>query len=168
MALIPECTNIAVGYQGAHSSSESQDLTYVDTLVEKMVNFDASSLVIERNPAAPVVYNYQRSMPYQGGGGMGFGYGGAGQNSPMVNKKLVSMHELVAKYPTSTGRVLRYLGFTMESLEDVLVDISMNFKDNGPHDIEDFIPMWLQKVVPIQAKPRRAYKSGNRRLQAGR
>lgn len=48
--LVPECTNISVGYTGAHTRSESTNLTHATRLLEALLKFDASKLVISRKP----------------------------------------------------------------------------------------------------------------------
>ncbi|MEN3238628.1 hypothetical protein PUR29_34880 [Methylobacterium ajmalii] len=48
--LIPECTNLSVGYFGAHSSSESINLYALWLLREAMVAFDVEKVVIARDP----------------------------------------------------------------------------------------------------------------------
>jgi hypothetical protein len=51
-ALIPECTNLSVGYSGAHSQREEQDLLHLMRLRDRLLAFDARQLVIERDPTA--------------------------------------------------------------------------------------------------------------------
>lgn len=46
--VIPECTNISVGYFSQHTSKETQDLVFIETLVDAMINADWSKLVIKR------------------------------------------------------------------------------------------------------------------------
>lgn len=47
---IPEVTNISVGYFNQHSKNERQDILFAETLVQKLMKFDASKLVIKRDP----------------------------------------------------------------------------------------------------------------------
>lgn len=68
--LVPECTNISVGYAHAHSKEESQNLTHLQWLRDQMVKFDSSTLVIKRTPGQPTSYasNYGTSWsPHKGG-----------------------------------------------------------------------------------------------------
>jgi hypothetical protein len=46
--VIAECTNISVGYFNQHSSKESQDLVFVETLVDAMISADWSQIVVKR------------------------------------------------------------------------------------------------------------------------
>ena len=47
--LVPECTNISVGYFDEHRNSESQNLSYLEKLCKASVACDWSKLVIKRN-----------------------------------------------------------------------------------------------------------------------
>ncbi|CCV12968.1 M28 family peptidase [Mesorhizobium sp. STM 4661] len=55
--IVPECTNIGVGYYRQHSPSESQDLNHLKWLRDVMVKFDQSTLVFKRDPAAVAEYD---------------------------------------------------------------------------------------------------------------
>lgn len=48
--IIPECTNVSIGYTRAHSPAESLDTRHVLRLLEKLKTLDASKLVCEREP----------------------------------------------------------------------------------------------------------------------
>lgn len=53
--LIPECSNISVGYHNAHSSNEHFDLQWlVEVLTPSIIKVDWNSLPIERIPEEPV------------------------------------------------------------------------------------------------------------------
>lgn len=49
--LIPECSNLSVGYEGAHSKRETQSVSHALALRAAMLQFDASRLVCERDPS---------------------------------------------------------------------------------------------------------------------
>jgi len=49
--LIPECTNLSVGYYDQHTKDECQDLTFVSALVNKLIAIDWESLPAVRDPA---------------------------------------------------------------------------------------------------------------------
>ncbi len=51
--LIPECTNISVGYEYAHSSRETLDGRHVLALRTALLALDASKLIVERDPTVP-------------------------------------------------------------------------------------------------------------------
>ena len=48
--IIPECTNLSVGYIGHHSSSETQDIDYAVELANALVDADWSKIVVARDP----------------------------------------------------------------------------------------------------------------------
>lgn len=48
--LIPECTNISVGYFGQHSKSETLDSEFLIALRGKLIALDTSKLIVERKP----------------------------------------------------------------------------------------------------------------------
>lgn len=55
--IIPECTNMSVGYFSAHSARETQLLGYLVKLTDKFAEIDMEGLVVERDANAPVEYN---------------------------------------------------------------------------------------------------------------
>ncbi len=48
--LIPECTNLSVGYAGQHTRHEIVDLRHVDRLLGVLCDLDTSRLLIQRDP----------------------------------------------------------------------------------------------------------------------
>ena len=50
VALIPECTNLAIGYNNEHSSLESLDVDYLDRLIDRLCKVDLESLLTVREP----------------------------------------------------------------------------------------------------------------------
>lgn len=55
---IPECTNISVGYSGAHMKNEEQDLSFLDALSDAVALVDWETLPTERDPSVREVYRY--------------------------------------------------------------------------------------------------------------
>lgn len=51
--LIPECTNVSVGYFDQHRSIEQQDLVFLDELIEAFCTADFSNLVVDRKACDP-------------------------------------------------------------------------------------------------------------------
>jgi len=49
--IIPECTNISVGYFKQHTAYEYQDLEFLDKIIDHLVNADWSKLVVDRDPS---------------------------------------------------------------------------------------------------------------------
>lgn len=48
--VISECTNLSVGYYNQHSEKETQDLEYLDKIIEALCKVNWESLVVERPP----------------------------------------------------------------------------------------------------------------------
>jgi hypothetical protein len=72
---IPECTNISVGYEGAHGSHESTNLDFALDLRDIMLTLDVSKLKVKRDPNSKV-YSYS-GRSYHGGGHYGGYQGGS-------------------------------------------------------------------------------------------
>ncbi|WP_315729879.1 M28 family peptidase [Bradyrhizobium sp. SZCCHNRI2010] len=51
MKLVPECSNLSVGYYDEHSPDERQDVAHLIKLRDHMVKIDQSKFVIERDPS---------------------------------------------------------------------------------------------------------------------
>jgi hypothetical protein len=56
--LIPECTNLSVGYQDEHRSSESLNIPHVLRLLAAVSQINQSALVVKRDPADYSDYEY--------------------------------------------------------------------------------------------------------------
>ena len=75
MDLIPECTNISVGYYDEHTTKERQDIEYLKRLCKTVCEIDWETLPIERDQN-----NYDNGWDddewdFWGGGGIGYGSG---------------------------------------------------------------------------------------------
>jgi len=51
VGLIPECTNISVGYVNEHTKNETQDLAHLQALINHVITMDWEALPTERDPA---------------------------------------------------------------------------------------------------------------------
>lgn len=54
MEIVPECTNLSIGYFNAHSFNESADLVFVNWLRNQLIQVDWQSLPVVRDPSPPV------------------------------------------------------------------------------------------------------------------
>lgn len=61
---IPECTNLSVGYDGAHSAKESQDMEFLEMLGDALLHVDWSALPIKRDPQVIDRKSYTYSGKY--------------------------------------------------------------------------------------------------------
>ena len=72
--VIPECTNLSIGYFSQHGKNETQNVIFAMLMRAAMVRFTESELVIKRKPGEGA-YTYGR---YYGMGYTGMGYTGGG------------------------------------------------------------------------------------------
>jgi hypothetical protein len=104
-ALVPECTNISVGYTGAHSSSEAQDVRFLlrlrDTLCTAFA--DGVTLPVERVPGRDERDAY------------GYGHFASSTSMRRVNT-LDDMEDLVFNNPWAVSQMLEELGVTPDEL----------------------------------------------------
>ena len=56
--VIPECTNLSVGYHNAHSKRENQEIEYVLKFRDALINVDWESLINDRDPSVPEYSTY--------------------------------------------------------------------------------------------------------------
>ena len=56
--LIPECTNLSVGYESQHTAKERQDIQYLDDLIYNLRFVEWDNLTVARTPEDPVSDNY--------------------------------------------------------------------------------------------------------------
>jgi hypothetical protein len=61
MDIVPECTNISVGYNYEHTTSEYQDIDYLSRLCKSVVKIDWETLPIERDPYSDEYDDYEDS-----------------------------------------------------------------------------------------------------------
>ena len=102
--VVSECTNISVGYNHQHTSSETQDLHFVQVLAERLVAADWSRLVIERDPSVPERWGHTSYMPY----------------SPYTRQdadsnEVEAMERLLIDRPGQLAALLVEYGFTVET-----------------------------------------------------
>jgi hypothetical protein len=122
--LVPECTNISVGYENAHSATEMQDLVHARWLRDQMIRFDSSTLVIKRTPNLVDDYVYQGG--YHGAGYQGQWMGGSRTYTPPS-----TLFQLVKECPTSTAKILESWGVTFEIFSDLLERVQQPHKYPG-------------------------------------
>ena len=80
--IIPECTNISVGYYKEHTTSESQDIDHLTNLAEACLRVDWDNLPTERDPNMSEYktvsygsYGKTKSTWVGKGSGIDYGYG---------------------------------------------------------------------------------------------
>lgn len=124
-SVVPECTNISVGYFNQHSATEYQDLAFVEMLITALINADWSKLVIKRTPSldydiAPVTYKRKKSRQDSYDYTIYDDYG-------LVNFHRDEMTDLVKHHPEEVAKLLKSFGYEYSGL---LEDIN-NLKAKG-------------------------------------
>jgi len=97
--IVPECTNISVGYENQHSSREILDFQHLFKVKEMMLALDTSKLVCQRNPE-----EVQYADEYES-------YYGSGSNA---------LTDIVYENPEAIADLLEQYGFTAATLEKEL------------------------------------------------
>lgn len=117
MHLIPEITNLSVGYQSQHTSSETQDLDFADKLLNALldIQWHEIDLAIERKPEHPKS-NY--------GGVMTWGYrdyygGNTAYTSDYDDYVYITKHECEQKLSS----------MTMGEIADLVQDMAIHIEE---------------------------------------
>jgi len=114
-AIVPECTNLSVGYEGAHSKAETVDIAHACALLDCLLALDVSALAVERDPTVSDdrddwgAYDgrygsWERERPYGR-----FDRRGAGYDCRDVR-------DFVDAYPDIVADYLEQLGITLDDL----------------------------------------------------
>lgn len=148
--LISECTNISVGYEGAHGSGEMQDLNHANKLLEAAKKVKWSELPALRE-AKRETYNYQYSPSPTPTGDYGaygrqtkeYGAGNVTSRSVKPGANLSeTLRELAATYVAPEGRnrmldtTVRMLANPPFSLREI---IDESLKKNGTEEMNDYL-----------------------------
>jgi len=130
--VIPECTNISVGYFNQHTHSESQDKVFLDMLIEKLIAADWSKLVCERDPS-----KYESLYPKKGYSTFGArgwedyypedDYMDIGPE-PSAGGTILAMAEIIEKHPTIVAYLLNDLGYDAYDLLDEIQDYKADIR----------------------------------------
>jgi hypothetical protein len=152
-ALVPECTNISVGYTGQHTSNETQDLKFLRKLVDRMTKIDVSALVFEREPKEP--YTYQPPVRQ---------YGGYQSYQGGYKRKLETVYDLCADSPHTISRLLMRMGWDFETLEFAMDKIrSIPYNDHQN-------PLWDDAVSDDGHKlpkgPKKSKSDSNQKVRS--
>lgn len=108
-ALIGECSNVSVGYFGAHGPQEEQDVEFLLALRDTVVSADWSTLVAERSPGEisddrwPPDWGWERSFDIDG-------------------RRPRCLAAYVEDHPGIAADFLEHLGVTVADLEDHAAD----------------------------------------------
>lgn len=139
--IIKECTNLSVGYTGAHGANEEQDVIHLLKMREALITFDESVLVADRDPTKEE-YRYSSGShgATYGGHGQGYGYGYNARLYKGMNrsnyygdvpilKDRYRMAKIIESYSLEIAELLQADGFD----SDLLFDLVQEMQDeNAP------------------------------------
>jgi len=123
--IVPECTNVAVGYRSNHGPNETLDLKHCELLLEATLAMDLSGLVIDRDPAV-----IEDDFDYKWGRSRAF--------SDL--EEIDRIASLIERYPFDFAEALVAGGWTYQEVQDAVLD-----KDSVPFRTDDFdddCPAW--------------------------
>lgn len=110
--LIPECTNVSVGYHKQHGPNESQDIIFLVRLREKLLALDTTTLTIARDPNDVETYApWWRDKKYDA---VGSATGAAiyDLDPDFSQSDAFAMERAIRDYPEQAARMLMELGIT--------------------------------------------------------
>lgn len=117
--LIPECTNLSVGYYDQHTQQECQDLPFATRLVNALIRVDYTALPAERDPNAVEEDDWNWYRNYRGD---------SATDTFSVNSlsragdPFMRMVDMISEYPSEIADMLEQLGYDADTLEAVLID----------------------------------------------
>jgi hypothetical protein len=136
--LIPECTNLSVGYYDQHTQHECQDLSFATRLVERMLQIDFEALPTERDPEAEdeddfwgdSVLNDYFTRRYGSDYNDDLGATDLPPKTPhrrAVRHSFEKMAEIVQTFPHEVADMLEQLGYDTENL---LVELETTYGED--------------------------------------
>lgn len=116
MDIVPECTNLSVGYDGHHTPKERQNLTYLRFFIDQMIGLDTTKLVVARDPS-------EHDYGWYGGWADFYGVGDDGwDQSPKEDR----MTKLIKSNPAATANLLTLYGISYNELTEHIFAFSKN------------------------------------------
>lgn len=121
--LIPECTNLSVGYKHQHSNNEYQDLDYLLELTDRLctVGHEIDKLAPVRDPSKQELLDYESYSTF--GRRNNYSYFGTSKISGLTNYDYDHsysdnpLHDAIQTYPEAVAEMLREAGYQMDDDE---------------------------------------------------
>jgi hypothetical protein len=131
--IVPECTNISVGYFDQHTGNETTDVYFAFALLEKLCALDVHSLPVLRDPTA-VNESWGDYAAWWGRGREPSYYGNdaggkapySGGNSPSYSKG--ELEDLCFEYSDVAAMILEEMGVDVDAFHRVLDDMGYTKK----------------------------------------
>lgn len=120
--IIPECVNVCIGYNGHHSSGESVDIKFVETIVRvfKKLHDEGTFLSLPIKRIAGdygETYGYGSDIPWW----EKVQYGGAGTLDPLTpdTGMIETVKDFVEEYPAFIAYLLSSTGYELAELYEI-------------------------------------------------
>ena len=107
---VPECINLSVGYYNQHTKNESQDVPFLENLVDACIALDWESMPVDRDPTTVEWEDQDWDWYKQGGKKYESKY--YGSYKPTVR----SIDDFVYEYPWAVADLLEAYGITLADL----------------------------------------------------
>lgn len=129
--IVPECTNISVGYYGQHGPGETLDVYHAEALLWAMLEFDTSLLTIERDPNVVDFDDY-------------YGSGRRRRGGWHVETPFDEIVEIITEFPEAAASILMGKGVTPEDLWNEIIDVE-DAADEAHGEVVDWHPIMDSK-----------------------
>lgn len=120
--IVPECTNISVGYYAQHTAKEHQDISFAYKLRDALIAADWSKLVYARDPSI-VEPLYYRSNKFTGWPTMD------DYDTKNYVEDCYDVEDVVRDFPGLIAELLVDWGFNRETLMQALEDVGTDDPD---------------------------------------
>jgi hypothetical protein len=105
--IVPECTNLSVGYHGQHGPGETLDVYHAEALLYAMLDLDTDTLVITRDPNVREFDDYPtRSRSWRDD----------------LDTPFDEMLEVIREFPEAAASILLGKGVTADDLWNEVID----------------------------------------------
>ncbi len=146
MDIIPECTNISVGYNWEHSMSEYQNIDYLKRLCKSVCKIDWETLPVKRDP-----FDIKDDYVYSSGYSSGYAY------NPIDGEEYAE--EFYSYFKDGDSVIKMYIAKSVVREEATMIKLYL--LANGYGDLEDII--WNGNTLYIYTKSYPRYELiGNR------
>lgn len=116
--LVPECSNLSVGYKGQHGQGETQDVPFLIALRDKLLAVDWDAVNVERDPnVVEGGWDRDRQSP-MGWRSSAFWDDDLSDEDYLSGTRTSGLEMLVRDYPIVTTSVLEAFGVTEQDLVD--------------------------------------------------
>lgn len=164
--LIGECTNLSVGYEGAHGARETQHLNFLCLLRHTLIKLDPAKLVIKRAPGEKEAPKWQRKTSGRWEHGKWvedydwseYDYGGAyGYNGPEKKANVAVLNG--AKKDGSKLRRYRkcFRNEAGRKVEDTVFDLIKDY----PAEVATILEEWGFEAIDIRDMIKDKLKGNN-------